>query len=280
MAMLGDHPNIVPIYEYGEEHGTPFMVMPPMTGGTVETVVKGSRDRHAVLGAVLGIASDVCKGLEFAHSKGVIHRDIKPSNVWLTDDGVAQIGDFGVAYLRTHARAADGGKMIGTVDYMAPEQAMGRDVDSRADLYSFGAMLYELIAGRKLFRGANPLAVIQEHINARPAPLTLDSQVCPRPLGTLILRMLAKDPGDRPGSATAVLALLASIRTEARTQSRISLDKTLPIGNTSGGGLKASPVTGLPHQFGDLLREVILGFDFGSLDTQGLSFSPPTRTKI
>lgn len=128
--------------------------------------------------------------------------------------------------------------MIGTVDYMAPEQAMGHDVDARADLYSFGAMLYELIAGRKLFGGPNALAVIQEHINAPPAPLALDSRLCPPGLGRLILRMLAKDPGDRPGSATAVLALLGSIRAEAKTLSHLALEKTLPMGNTSGGPVR------------------------------------------
>ena len=212
MAGLGDHPNIVPIYDFGDEGGQPFMVMPVMGGGSLEDLMKTTEGGGMELGSLLRIAIDVCRGLEFIHSKSVIHRDLKPGNVWLTDDGVAKIGDFGISVSQAYSRMTLEGTTLGTVLYMAPEQATAVDVDHRFDIYSLGAMLYEMATGQPPFSGVHPVAVISQHLNETPlSPMSRDPS-CPTLLDTLIMLLLAKDPGDRPGSAGDVLAALAQIQ--------------------------------------------------------------------
>jgi len=106
----------------------------------------------------------MCRGLEFAHSRGIIHRDLKPGNVWLTSDGTAKIGDFGLAVALDRSRLTTEGMMVGTVAYMPPEQAMGGEVTPRSDLYSLGAILYEMVTGRPPFLGDDSVAIIGQHI--------------------------------------------------------------------------------------------------------------------
>ena len=210
MARLGEHPNIVQIYDFGEENGHPYMVMPLMSGGTIEPLVKKA-DAAADFDRILSVISDVCRGLDFAHSKDVIHRDLKPGNIWMTDEGVAKIGDFGIAFTPAHTRVTQTGIVMGTVAYMPPEQGMGRPVDGRSDLYSLGAMLYELVTGHRPFEADHPVAVISLHINAEPAPPTTHNPVTSAPLEGLIMRLLAKDPDERYQSAAAVLDALEAI---------------------------------------------------------------------
>ena len=211
MARLGEHPNIVAIYEFGEESGQPFMVLPVLAGGTVADLIKKADAGRLELDVSLRIAADICKGLEFAHSNGVVHRDLKPSNVWLTGDGVAKIGDFGIALSPAHTRLTQSGVVLGTVAYISPEQALGEDVDCRSDLYSFGAMLYELVTGGAPFVGGHPVAVIGQHINNSPVPPSSHNPHCPPRLETMILDLLAKDPAERPDSSATVLDRLAAV---------------------------------------------------------------------
>ena len=168
MARLGDHPNIMPIYELGDENGQPYMVLPLMAGGTVEELLESEKEPGLPFDFVLEVVRDVCKGLEFAHSQGVIYRDLKPSNVWMTSDGVAKIGDFGIAFSAANTRMTESGHVLGTVHYMSPEQAMGGEIDERSDLYSLGSMLFQLIAGRPPFQGTHPVAIISQ-AHKRPA---------------------------------------------------------------------------------------------------------------
>jgi len=114
----------------------------------------------------------VCLGLEFAHSQGVIHRDLKPANIYLTEGGTAKLGDFGLALAVDLPRLTRSGMMVGTVSYMPPEQAMGGEMTPRADLYSLGAMLYEMVTGRPPFPGEDPVAIIGQHINTPPVSPT------------------------------------------------------------------------------------------------------------
>ena len=210
MARLGDHPNIMPIYELGDEDGQPYMVLPLMAGGTVEELL-GREKAGLSLDSVLEVARDVCQGLDFAHSKGVIHRDLKPSNVWLTSAAVAKIGDFGIAFSAAYTRMTDSGHVLGTVHYMSPEQAMGGEIDERSDLYSLGSMLYELVVGTPPFQGSHPVAIISQHINSQPAAPSEYRAECPPTMDALILSMLEKDPSDRPSSAGVVLGDLEKI---------------------------------------------------------------------
>jgi serine/threonine protein kinase len=125
MARLGDNPNIMPIFDLGEENGQPYMVGPFMGGGDVEALIEDAEDGRLSLEDALRIASETCRGLEFAHERGIIHRDLKPGNVWLTDDGTARIGDFGLAISLDRSRLTQEKMMVGTVSYMPPEQATG-----------------------------------------------------------------------------------------------------------------------------------------------------------
>jgi len=211
MGKLGDHPNIVSIYEMSDENGQPYIVLPLMAGGDVEGLIEKAPDHRLPLDKVIEITKCVCHGLEFAHSKGIIHRDLKPGNVWLTANGVAQIGDFGLAVAVDLSRLTADGMMVGTVSYMPPEQAMGGKVTSKADLYSLGAMLYEMVTGRPPFVGDDSVAIIGQHINTPPVSPTWHRADLPPALETLILQLLEKDPEKRPKSATIVLQALEAI---------------------------------------------------------------------
>lgn len=182
MGRLGDHPHIMPIYDLGQEQGQPYMVLPLMGGGDVEGKIEKAPDHRMPLQQAIKIAQEVCRGLQFAHAKGIVHRDLKPGNVWLTADGTAKIGDFGLALPLDRPRLTQEGMMVGTVAYMPPEQAMGGEVTSRADLYSLGAMLYEMVTGKPPFLGDDAVAIIGQHINTPPVAPTWHNPHCPRPL--------------------------------------------------------------------------------------------------
>ena len=212
MGRLTEHQNIVQIHDFGDENGQPFMVVSVMTGGSVEDLMS---DSGGTLDAdtVVRVAKDVCRGLAFAHGRDVIHRDLKPGNVWMMEDGTAKIGDFGIAVLVGEERMTREGMMVGTVSYMPPEFASGGEVDGRSDLYSLGCMLYAMIAGRPPFRAENALATVSQHINAKVVPPASYNPHCPEALEELILRLLAKEPADRPKSASDVLLQLDAIDT-------------------------------------------------------------------
>jgi tetratricopeptide (TPR) repeat protein len=211
MGRLGDHPNIVAIYDMGEHEGQPYIVIPVMPGGDVEGLIEKAPEHRLPIDKAIDITKAVCRGLEFAHAKGIIHRDIKPGNVWLGADGTAKIGDFGLALAVDLSRLTQPGMMVGTVTYMPPEQAMGGKVTAKADLYSLGAMLYEMVTGRPPFVGDDSVAIIGQHINTPPVSPTWHRADLPPALETLILQLLEKDPEKRPESAAVVLQALEAI---------------------------------------------------------------------
>jgi tetratricopeptide (TPR) repeat protein len=211
MGRLGDDPNIVTIHDIGEHEGQPYIVIPVMPGGDVESLIEQAPEHRLPLDKAIDIAKAVCRGLESAHSKGVIHRDIKPGNIWLGADGTAKIGDFGLALAVDLSRLTQAGMMVGTVTYMPPEQAMGGQVTAKVDLYSLGAMLYEMVTGRPPFVGDDSIAIIGQHINTPPVSPTWHRADLPPALETLILQLLEKDPEKRPESATVVLQALEAI---------------------------------------------------------------------
>jgi tetratricopeptide (TPR) repeat protein/ribosomal protein L40E len=211
MGRLGDHPNIVAIYDMGEHEGQPYIVIPVMPGGDVESLIEQAPEHRLPLDKAIDIAKGVCRGLEFAHDKGIIHRDIKPGNIWFGTDGTAKIGDFGLALAVDLSRLTQAGMMVGTVTYMPPEQAMGGKVTAKVDLYSLGAMLYEMVTGRPPFVGDDSIAIIGQHINTPPVSPTWHRADLPPALETLILQLLEKDPERRPESAAVVLQALEAI---------------------------------------------------------------------
>jgi tetratricopeptide (TPR) repeat protein len=218
MGRMGVHPHIVSILDFGDHEGTPYVVTELMGGGDVEGLLADA-EGALPLAQSLEIAKATADGLVFAHEQGVVHRDLKPGNVWLTGDGVAKIGDFGLAVAEGRSRLTQHGMMVGTFGYMPPEQALGQEVTPQADLYSLGAMLYELVTGAPPFVGDDATAVISQHLNTAPVRPSLRSEHCPPDLEALILRLLAKAPADRPASASEVLAAMDGIDPESRSAS-------------------------------------------------------------
>jgi tetratricopeptide (TPR) repeat protein len=218
MGRLGSHPHIVTVYDIGEEDSHPYLVLPVLPGGDVEGVIEKAEGHKLPVEQAVKIAAEVCLGLEFSHSKGIIHRDLKPGNVWVAEDGRAMIGDFGLAVAVDRSRLTQAGMMVGTVSYMPPEQAMGGEVTPQSDLYSLGAMLYEMVCGRPPFIGDESVAIIGQHLNTPPVAPSWHRPDCPPGLEALILRLLEKDPSRRPASAAEVreaLQAVGSARPEA-----------------------------------------------------------------
>ncbi|MEA2375337.1 MAG: eukaryotic-like serine/threonine-protein kinase, partial [Thermoleophilaceae bacterium] len=204
MARLGDHPAIVTVHDIGDEAGEPYIVSQYMPGGSLERVLDEAPDRTLPAEEAVRLADCVASALEHAHSKGIVHRDLKPANVWLAEDGTAKLGDFGLAFSLEHSRLTRTGTIVGTVAYMAPEQALGRQPDACSDLYSLGAMLYEMVTGRPPFSGDSAVSVISQHTSANPVAPSWHNPAVPDELEELILRLLAKSPDDRPADAAAV----------------------------------------------------------------------------
>ena len=211
MGRLGDHPHIVPIHDLGEEGGQPYIVSQFMSSGDVEALIEQAPNHRLPLEQAIITTIETCRGLEYAHSKGIVHRDLKPGNVFLTSDGVAKIGDFGLAVATDRSRLTREGMMVGTVSYMPPEQAMGSTVEARSDLYSLGAMLYEMVCGRPPFVGDESVAIIGQHLNTPPASPSWHRPDLPLSLEALTLRLLEKDPSKRPASAAEVLQTLETV---------------------------------------------------------------------
>ena len=210
MARLSDHPHVVTILDTGEERGQPYIVAEYMAGGDLAELLRRTEQHRLPLGQVLQIADQLCQALEHAHRHRIIHRDLKPGNIWLTEDGVAKLGDFGLAVLLDRSRLSEAGMLVGTLAYMPPEQALGGVLDARSDLYSLGAVLYEMVAGRPPFLGDDAIALFAQHINSPPVAPSWHNPELPGPLETLILRLLSKAPEQRPPSAAAVRAVLSA----------------------------------------------------------------------
>ena len=207
VAML-DHANILPIYEYGEQTDLAYLVMPYVSGGTLRDRVE--RKGQLPLDEAAGFLSKAAVALDYAHNHGVIHRDVKPQNMLLYPDKRLVLSDFGIAKVAQAAADEDGqpasalttmGHVVGTPDYIAPEQAMGHPVDGRADIYSLGVVLFYMVTGRVPFMAAQPMTVAAKHVSEPPPPPRQFRPDLPPAAEAVILRALAKDPAQRYRSA-------------------------------------------------------------------------------
>jgi serine/threonine-protein kinase len=207
-----NHPSIVSIFDWGQQDDTYFIVMEFIDGRSLADVIRTEGVVDADRAAE--IASEVAGALGFAHRSGVIHRDIKPGNVLITSDGQVKVADFGIATVLsdTNTDLTRAGTVMGTATYFSPEQAQGRTVDARSDLYSLGAVLFEMVTGRPPFKGETPLAVAIKHVQDQPpSPRALGANVA-ESLEAITLKLLAKNPENRYPSADDLRADLRRYR--------------------------------------------------------------------
>jgi tetratricopeptide (TPR) repeat protein len=222
MGRLGDHPNIVTVHDVDEEDGRIYLVCQYIDGGDLDQKLAESDGHRFSIDEALGITEQICAALQHAHDRDIVHRDLKPGNVWLTASGDAKLGDFGLAMALDRSRITHEGAMVGTATYMPPEQAVGGRASPRSDLYSLGAMLYEMLTGRPPFVGDDSVAIISQHLNVRPvAPSWHNPDVSPG-LEALVLSLLDKDPDARPPSPNAVRDRITEIRSAPPAEAALS----------------------------------------------------------
>lgn len=213
-AQLGAHPHVVTIFDLGEHEGQTYTVSQYMRGGDLLGRVRRANSEGSTLrlGNALRYATEICDALAYAHSRGIVHRDVQPANIWLDEpEGRAHIGDFDLALAPgAPSRLRDPALLVTTCAYVPPEEVLGQPVDARADLYSLGATVYELLVGRPPFEGT-PSEVVNQHLRESPRAVRTLRDDVPRPLDELILRLLEKSPDDRPGSAGEALDALRAI---------------------------------------------------------------------
>ena len=229
------HSHIVSIFQVGEDRGAPFLAMEYLEGEALDDRLK--RETTLPVPEILRIGREIAEGLEAAHEKGLIHRDIKPANLWLEGKkGHVKILDFGLARaMGDTTHLTQSGAIIGTPAYMAPEQAGGKPVDNRCDLFSLGCVLYFMCTGEKPFKGNDTMSIISAlALETPPSPVSLNSQV-PTELSDLIMQLLAKKPDDRPKSAKVVAETLQEIE-----------DGTAEMRAPPGGKRKTVEMTAAP----------------------------------
>ncbi|MGD0746971.1 MAG: Stk1 family PASTA domain-containing Ser/Thr kinase [Acidimicrobiales bacterium] len=199
------HPNIVPVFDWGEDDGSYFIVMEFIDGRPLSAVLRDPTPLPP--GQIATIGAGVAAALAFAHRHGVIHRDVKPGNVLMTPDGGVKVTDFGIARaVNTEESLTQTGAVMGTAAYFSPEQAEGKGVDSRSDIYSLGVVLYEMAVGKPPFTGDSPVAVASKHVRDMPVLPRAANPAVPAALEAVIMKAMAKDPDDRYRSAEELRA--------------------------------------------------------------------------
>ncbi len=241
------HVNIVRIHDIVEAEGTTFIVMELIAGPSVEAVLAS-----AGLFSPARAASIVCQtaqALVAAHAAGVVHRDLKPPNLMLDPGGTVKVMDFGIAKVTGSALRTQAGIRLGTPYYMSPEQAQGRPVDARSDLYSLSVVLFELLTGQPPFQGDDPFAVALKHITDSPPDLSSLRPGFPEPLPSVVRRGLSKAPADRFQSASEMVALLSPLAESgqqrfARYEARAGVDRCQGCSAPSKPGFMVCPSCG------------------------------------
>jgi len=213
------HKNVCRMYHLAKHEGTQYIVMEYVSGEDLKSFIR--RARQLTAGTAISIAKQVCEGLAEAHKLGTVHRDLKPQNIMIDKDGNARIMDFGIARSLKEKGITGAGVMIGTPEYMSPEQVEAKEVDKRSDIYSLGVILYEMVTGRVPFEAETPFAVGMKHKSELPKdPLELNSQI-PADLSKVILRCLEKDKEKRYQSADELHSELSNIEKDMPTTEKI-----------------------------------------------------------
>jgi serine/threonine protein kinase len=228
LAAQLSHPNIVTVIDRGEQEGRQFIVFEYVEGENLKALVE--REAPLPEKAAIELALQIADGLAFAHAHGLVHRDVKPQNVLLTDDGRAKVTDFGIARsIDVQRGLTQTGTVMGTSDYISPEQARGGQVDDCTDIYSLGAVLYELLTGEVPFPGDNFVSIAMRHINEPPPSVRQRRQELSPRVDAAIRRAMAKDPDDRFPSMEAFAAELRACLAEPDGAVAGPTDRTLVV---------------------------------------------------
>jgi len=217
------HRNVCKMFDLGRAEGTTFITMEFVPGEDLKSFIH--RAKQLSIGTAISIAKQVCEGLEEAHRLGVVHRDLKPGNIMIDKDGDAKIMDFGIARSLSGKGITGAGVLIGTPEYMSPEQVEGKDIDQRSDLYSLGVILYEMVTGRLPFAGDTPLSVAHKHKYEAPENPKLLNPNIPEDLSGVILKCLEKEKAARPQSAADLRAELERIEKGLPTTERVAPER-------------------------------------------------------
>ncbi|GAA1955234.1 serine/threonine-protein kinase [Microbacterium deminutum] len=206
-AALVNHEGIASVFDYGEEAGSAFLVMELVPGEALSTILE--RDGALSTDKTLDIVAQTSLALQAAHAAGLVHRDIKPGNLLITPDGRVKITDFGIARIADQVPLTATGQVMGTVQYLSPEQASGHPASPATDTYSLGIVAYECLAGKRPFTGESQVAIAMAQINEQPPPLPATVAA---PVQNLVLAMIAKKPEERPASTAAVARAATALR--------------------------------------------------------------------
>ncbi|GAA4169450.1 protein kinase domain-containing protein [Gryllotalpicola koreensis] len=206
-AALVNHEGIANVFDYGEEDGSAFLVMELVPGEALSSILE--REGHLSADRTLDIVAQTASALQAAHAAGLVHRDIKPGNLLITPEGRVKITDFGIARVADQVPLTATGQVMGTVQYLSPEQASGHPASPATDIYSLGIVAYECVAGRRPFTGESQVAIAMAQINEAPPELPT---TVPEPVRNLIMASIAKNPSDRPASAAHLARAAQSLR--------------------------------------------------------------------
>ncbi|MGO1507781.1 MAG: protein kinase domain-containing protein [Microbacterium sp.] len=206
-AALVNHEGIASVFDYGEENGSAFLVMELVPGEALSTIIE--REGSLSSDKTLDIVAQTASALQAAHAAGLVHRDIKPGNLLITPDGRVKITDFGIARIADQVPLTATGQVMGTVQYLSPEQASGHPASPATDTYSLGIVAYECLAGKRPFTGESQVAIAMAQINEQAPPLP---PTVPIPVQNLVMAMIAKKPSDRPSSSATVARAAQALR--------------------------------------------------------------------
>ncbi|HET7415938.1 MAG TPA: protein kinase [Arthrobacter sp.] len=237
---LLSHPGIANVFDYGEEAGSAYLVMELVPGVPLSTIIE--RERVLSPDRTLSIVGQTARGLAAAHAQGLVHRDIKPGNLLITPDGRVKITDFGIARLADQVPLTATGQVMGTAQYLAPEQATGQTATDSSDIYSLGVIGYECVAGSRPFSGESQIAIALAQVNDEPPPL---SETLPAPVRALLMSMLAKSPQDRPKDAKSLADAVDAIRRGDIKAAEAAVPGMLLFGPTSDDA-RTTPINEQP----------------------------------
>jgi eukaryotic-like serine/threonine-protein kinase len=276
-----NHPSIVAVYDTGEDttptSHVPFIVMEYVDGRTIRDLLRD--DRRLLPERALEITDGVLRALDYSHRNGIVHRDIKPGNVMLNRQGEIKVMDFGIARAMSDAQATmtQTAQVIGTAQYLSPEQARGERVDSRSDLYSVGCLLYELLTGRPPFTGDSPVAIAYQHVRENPIPPSRVDPELPAWADPIVLRAMAKDPGERYQTAAEMRSDIQ--RALSGYPVGVQMRPTGTYAGPGGPGTRRMDPLGATQLQGTGVTGGIPPYEYGSPDGGGQDQYPPGRRK-